>query len=245
MTARDLLLHRYPLELVDLLIRYFEEIDRNYRLENWKPSELDSGHFVEIVRRLIENELFGSYKPIDQSLGSFNNSVLGQYESATGDESHRMLIPRVLYAMYCVRNKRGVGHVGAISPNKMDATFILNSAKWVLAELVRLAGTGDPDEAHAVINELTDKHVDLIWCDNETFMILDSKMKAGDKALLALYKEDNIPLDLLQDRVDYKNKTNFRKIVKGLEDKKFLHCTQSNRCRLSPLGVREVERRIL
>ncbi len=245
MKARDLLLQRYPPELVKLLISYFEEIDRNYRLEKWKPSELDSGHLVEIARRIIDNELLGAYKPINQSLGSFNHSVLGKYESAAGDESLRILIPRALYAMYCVRNKRGVGHVGAISPNKMDTTFILNSAKWVLAEFVRLAGTGNPDEAHAVIDDLTDKHVDLIWCDDETFMILDPKMKAADKALLALYREDNIPIDVLQERIDYKNKTNFRKILKSLESKKLLHCTQNGRCKLSPLGLRDVECRIV
>lgn len=245
MKARKLLLNDYPEELVDLLVEYFKEIDRGYRLEKWKPSELDSGHFVEIVRRIIEDRLFGSYTPIKKSLGPFSPAVLAKYESATGDETYRIIIPRVLYAMYCVRNKRGVGHVGVVSPNKMDATFILSSARWVLAELVRLSGQKCPDEAHKVIGDLTDKYVDLIWSDGETFMILDPKMKAADKVLLALYKEDDVSVDTVQDRVDYKNRTNFRKILKQLEGKKFIHCNEQNQCKLSPLGVNEVESRLV
>lgn len=245
MNARDILVSHYPGELVDLLLSYFKEIERTYRLESWKPSELDSGHFVEIARRIIEYELFSAYTPINKSLGAFNPSVLGKYESSTGDESLRIIMPRVLYSMYCVRNKRGVGHVGSISPNKMDATFILSSSKWVLAEFLRIAGQTIPDRAHSIIDDLTDKHVDLVWSDDKTFMILDPKMKAADKVLVALYKEDNINIGLLQQRVQYKNKSNFRKIIKQLEASKLLHLTDQDSCKLSPLGVREVEDRIV
>lgn len=245
MNARDILIGRYPDELIDLLISYFKEIERSYRLESWKPSELDSGHFVEVARRIIEHELFGTYTPVSKSLGSFNPSVLGKYESSSGDESLRIIMPRILYSMYCVRNKRGVGHVGSISPNKMDATFILSSAKWVLAEFIRIAGQTVPEIAHSIIDDLTDKHVDLVWSDEETFMILDAKMKAADKVLVALYKEDNINIGLLQQRIHYKNKSDFKKIIKQLEASKLLHWTEQDSCKLSPLGVREVENRIM
>jgi len=245
MKIRDLLVASYPEELVDILIDYFSEIDRNYRLEKWKPSELDSGHFVEVVRRVIEQQLFGSYTPIGASLGSFNPGVLTKYESASGDESYRIIIPRILYAVYCVRNKRGVGHVGAISPNKMDATFILSSARWVLAELVRLSGQSHPDDVHKAIDELTDKYVDLIWSDGETFMILDPKMKAADKILLTLYKEDGVSVETLRERIDYKNKTNFNKMLRQLENKKLIHCPNLSKCKLSPVGIKEVEDRLV
>lgn len=245
MEAIQILSTRYPTELADKLVEYYCEIDRNYRIERWKPSELDAGHFVEVARRLIEHELFGSYTPLSNNLGSFNPSVLQKYESASGDESHRILLPRVLYSMYCVRNKRGVGHVGAISPNKMDASVILSSAKWVLSEFIRLAGQGCPDKALLTIGELADKQVDIIWSDGDTFMILDSKMKARDKILVTLYKLGDTPIARLQECVDYKHTTNFRRILKELEGKKLVHCSKDNVCRLSPLGVRDTEDRII
>lgn len=127
---QSLLEGKYPAEIVSHLVKSFYDVEQNYRLEKWKTSELDAGHFVEAVRRLIEQELQGSYTPFSQSLSSFSPAVLSRYESSNGLEEYRILIPRVIYAVYCIRNKRGVGHISSISPNKLDATFILHSSKW-------------------------------------------------------------------------------------------------------------------
>lgn len=137
MHAKDFLISSFPLELVESLMSSYEEVTKNFQLSNWKISELDAGHFVETVRRVIEYSLFGEYTPLATRLGPFSPAVLTKYENAQGDDSLRTLIPRTLYSIYCIRNKRGVGHVGAVSPNEMDATYILYAVKWVLAELVR------------------------------------------------------------------------------------------------------------
>jgi len=236
------LANRFPKDLVEVLINAFDEVQSNYRIEKWKPSELDAGHFVEAVRRLLEHELFGSYTPLDQSLGSFNQQVLNKLESASGDEVLRILIPRVLFSIYCIRNKRGVGHISSISPNKLDATYILNSAKWVLAELVRISATTTPDEAYDLINAILDRQVDLIWDDGESFMILDNKLKAEEKILLSLYKKDRVEIEPLQQMIGYKNKTNFRKLAEKLKSKNLIDITSNKLCKLSPLGLHEAER---
>lgn len=241
MKIEDLLKTAYPDEIVEQILSSYLEVEENFRLEKWKPSELDAGHFVEAVRRLLEHELFGSFTPFNKSVGAFNQGILHKYESATGDESYRMLIPRTLYAMYCVRNKRGVGHISTISPNKMDASFILSSTKWVLAELIRIAGSSSPDEAEKLVNQVTERQVDLIWDDGETFMILSKKLKASEKVLIALYKEDKIDIEALRSRVDYKNKSNFNKILLTLKKDKLIDIVESGLCKLSPLGVISAE----
>ncbi len=241
MKAEQLLVSRFPAEIVKHVISSYVEVEKNYRLEKWKPSELDAGHFVEAVRRLIENELFGNYVSFDKGIGSFNQSVLNKYESATGDESFRIIIPRTLYAMYCVRNKRGVGHISNISPNKMDASFILSSTKWVLAELVRIAGASSPDEAQKIVDQVMYRQIDLIWDDGETFMILSKNLKASEKVLVALYKEDKVDIEVLRKRVDYKNKSNFKKILHELKKNKLIDLNEIGICKLSPLGIREAE----
>src|ERR1041385_8521434 len=125
MSIESILKAGHPSDVVDALLTAYKEIESNYALRKWKASELDSGHFVEASRRLIENSLFGNYTPIGQSLPNFNDTVITRYENAAGDESYRILIPRVLKAIYNIRNKRGVGHVGPVSPNEMDSTLIL------------------------------------------------------------------------------------------------------------------------
>lgn len=240
-SIKSILIANFPGELIDALLSAYVEVVTNYKIEKWKPSELDAGHFVEVARRMIENELFGSSKSLSESLGSFSPKVLNKYESASGNESYRILMPRVLYSIYCIRNKRGVGHISLISPNKLDATYILNSVKWVLAEFVRLSGTSNPDEAYELTNYILERDLDLIWDDGESFMILDKKLKANQKILLSLYKKDRVNISKLQELVGYKNKTNFKKVCEKLMSEKLLDITDMQLCKLSPLGVQLAE----
>lgn len=242
--VKSVLEGRYPEEIIQHIVGSFREVEQNYRLEKWKISELDAGHFVEAVRRLIEHELQGSYTPFSTALGSFNQSVLARYEALTGPEEFRILIPRVLYAVYCVRNKRGVGHIASVIPNKLDATFILHSSKWVLGELVRLSTSASPEEAKLLVDQILYRQVDLIWDDGETFMVLDKRLKAADKALLVLYRQDRLTTEDLRSKVEYKNKAQFMEILKGLQKTRLLSITPDSFCKLSPLGVHHVEQAI-
>lgn len=239
--VKTILETEFPKEIVEHILRTYSEVESSFRLEKWKPTELDAGHFVEAVRRLIEHVLQGSYTPFTTSMGAFNQNVLNKYESSTGLEEWRILIPRVLYSIYCIRNKRGVGHISLISPNKLDATYILHSVKWILAELVRLANSSSPEDAKELIDAILDRQVDIVWDDGETFMILDKKLKAADKILLCLYKKDRIQMEELQTKVDYKNKTSFKKIIFDLKGQKLIDVTIDNICKLSPLGVQTAE----
>lgn len=232
---------RYPAELVSALLSAYEEVLTNYRIEKWKPSELDAGHFVEAARRIIEQELFGKYTSLSKSTGSFSPAVLSKYESATGDEAFRILMPRILFSVYCIRNKRGVGHISSISPNKLDATYILNSTKWVLAELVRIAIAANPDEAHELTSAILEREIDLVWDDGETFMILNSKLKANQKVLISLYKRDRLEIEELRSLIGYKNKSDFRKLVQKLKSNNLIDITANSICKLSPLGIKEAE----
>jgi hypothetical protein len=236
-----LLLLEFPAEIVTNVTTSYRHIEEHYRLENWKTSELDAGHFVESVRRLLEFKLFAAYTPFSASIGSFNTQALSKYESAVGLDEYRILIPRVLYAMYCIRNKRGVGHISSISPNKLDATFILHSSKWVLAELIRLSGTTCIDEARHMVDYVLERHIDLIWDDGETFMVLDNKLRANEKFLLVLYKQDRLSVDEVRKRIAYKNKSAFGKIADDLQKEKLIAITAEGICKLSPLGVKRIE----
>lgn len=240
--VKKYLTDRFPLELVNVLISTYNDIQTNYRIEKWKPTELDAGHFVEAVRRLLEHELFGNYTALEHSLGSFNQQVLNKFEGATGDEVFRILIPRVLFSIYCIRNKRGVGHISSISPNKLDATYILNSTKWVLAELVRIAASSTPNDAYELTDAILERQIDLIWDDGESFMILNGKLKTEEKILICLYKNDRTDIEILQGWIGYKNKTNFRKLTEKLKTKNLIDITSNRVCKLSPLGLHEAER---
>ncbi len=59
MTAHDILKKGFDKLIADAIVKAYQEIEQNYVLRKWKPSELDAGHFVEAVRRAIDLELTG------------------------------------------------------------------------------------------------------------------------------------------------------------------------------------------
>lgn len=233
--VKTILEAHYGTEITEKLLGAYLEIEQNFFIEKWKPSELDAGHFVETIRRIIEFEQTGTYTPFDKKLSDFNDTALKSYENGSGDDSIRMLIPRILKAVYNIRNKRGIGHIKDISANEMDATLILYNVKWVLAELTRRASKKSPEETQALINEVIERQVDLVWKGNGFKRILHEQIGAKESVLILLYDETPQTVEKLREDIEYQNKTNFLKIIQELHSKRFINLKGSV-CELSPKG---------
>jgi len=245
--AFTILESKYGNEIAEKLMDSYKEIEENYVIQKWKPSELDSGHFVESMRRIIEFELFGSYTSYNSKLSTFSDTVIRSYENGSGNDSFRMLIPRTLKAIFNIRNKRGVGHIGAISPNKMDATYIFYSVKWVLAEVIRLASGLSTAETQQLVDRITERNLDVIWKSDGFHRILNPKLPAKTQVLILLF--DNSPNDIekMRTTIEYKNKPNFIKLVLEPLHKLRLIEMDLNKgtCEISPSGRIKAEEIIL
>lgn len=244
MTAQDALLTRYPNDIVTALIDAYTEIESNFTIRKWKASELDAGHFVEAARRIVEQELFSKHTPIGKNLPKFTDTVLKQYESGSGDEAFRILIPAVLKAMYSIRNRRGVAHLARVSPNQMDATFILYSAKWVLAELVRIASGKSVAETQALVEQIVERRIEVLWKHGNLTKVLSTKIRAPNQVLVLLYDKSPQTESDLQKATEYKNASDFRKILKKLHREKLIHYDAAE-CRILPAGIVQAEKVLL
>jgi hypothetical protein len=234
----------YPHDIVDALLDSYREIESNFVLRKWKASELDAGHFVEAARRCIEHKLFGTATPLSQQLSKFSDSVLAKYESAVGDESHRILIPRVLRSIFGIRNKRGVGHLGALSANEMDATLILYSVKWVLAEFVRLSSGLAPAETQRAIDQIVERRVSALWKHDGPTRVIPS-LKASDQVLVLLYDSSPQAAQGLQASIEYSNASKFRSILKKLHRERLIELSASMDCSITPKGMLAAESLLL
>lgn len=245
-TVQKILETAYGKQIAEKLLSAYVEIESNYSLGKWKASELDAGHFVESVRRILEQELFGSHTSFSKKLKAFDDSVLKNYEQATGhDESYRMLIPRTLKAIYNIRNKRGVGHITGVSPNEMDSTYILYTVKWILAELVRLNSSLSVQETQRLVDNIVERKVGLIWKTSEFTRILYPDMNTRDKVLVLLYDESPRSVEELQGVVEYKNKSDFTKLLRRLHKDALIHFGEDKHCTISPTGIIKAEQIIL
>jgi len=126
-----------PNGLREPLIAEYQSIVQNYSEHRWSPSELSGGKFCEIVFTILDGHAKGTYAASPSKPGDFVGACrkLEQYKHVP--RSFQVLIPRLLPALFELRNNRGVGHAGGdVDPNHMDATLALTSCNWVLCELV-------------------------------------------------------------------------------------------------------------
>src|SRR5688572_15532360 len=125
--AAAALLAGLPTTLRAELLRAFAEIERNYRERRWEPSELNGGKLCEIVYTILRGFVDGHYPAHASKPANMVDACRSlEQTAATFPRAVRIQIPRVLIALYEVRNNRGVGHVGGdVSPNAMDASFVL------------------------------------------------------------------------------------------------------------------------
>jgi hypothetical protein len=243
-----------PTGLRDPLLEEYKEISRNFFEHRWEPSELNGGKFCETVYSIVHGALSGSfpnvpYKPKDMVKDCRTLEVTPADPKRIGDRSLRILIPRILPALYEVRNNRGVGHVGGeVNPNFMDSVAVYGNASWVLAELVRVFHSVSTQEAQETVDNLVERKHPLVWEVDGIRRVLDPKMSKPDQTLLLLYSKPGwVSEEDLQKWVEYSGLSMFRKrvLIPLHSDCLITYDRPNGRVHISTLGSREVEQRIL
>lgn len=231
--------------LADALLDTYRNLEKHYYLKSWKTSELDAGHFVEAARRFIEKKLTGSYTPIGTSLSNFNETVLRYYESQPGHESYRILIPRTLFAAYTVRNKRGVGHLGLVSPSHTDATLILSSCKWALAEIVRLESNLTLDQTASLVDSIVERTTEHIWEHGGIKRVLADGLTIPHQVLILLFDSSPQSSGSLKVSVECRTEKYFSRVLRGLHSDRLIELSADSQCVLTPKGRAKAEQILL
>ena len=237
-----------PNGLREPLLEAFAEIVRNFRENRWEPAELNGGKLCEVIYTILLGFTQGGYANTPTKPKNMVDACreLEKADQSQFPRSIRVQIPRVLLALYEVRNNRGVGHVGGdVNPNHMDAMLVTSMSKWLVAELVRLFHKVSVAEATAVSDALVDRSVPVVWMVRDRRRILAKGLTMRDKMLLLLYSS-SIPLaeSQLIKWLEHSNPSVVRRDVLrpchrlGLID----YDPISHEVTLSPTGIIEVEK---
>src|ERR1700730_3847940 len=185
------LLAGIPSALRDPLLEEYRGITTAFARGGWKHASLDAGRFCEVVYSILDGALSGTYPAAPSKPANFPEAcraLAKKPPAAVGDHSLRILIPRVLPGIYDVRNNRNVGHVGGdVVANKMDASYVRESANWVLCELVRVFHSVSTAEAQEAVDGLTERRHPIIWEHEGIRRVLNTKLSAADRTLLLLH----------------------------------------------------------
>jgi hypothetical protein len=243
------LLAALPKRLRDELLNGFKEITTNFREGRWEPSMLNGGKLCEVIYTIIRGYADGTY-PARAAKPKNMAEACKAMESApaTLPRSIRIQIPRMLVALYEIRNNRSVGHVGGdVDPNHMDAIAVLYMSKWLLAELVRFFHNMTPEEATAQVETIVEREIPVIWRVRDRRRVLAHKLSQKEKTLLLLYGESTpVTEKELIIWIEARHATSYRSdVLRPLHRAKLIEYDEVARTvTLSPLGTREVEEKL-
>ena len=236
-----------PSGLRDGLLGSFATIVRNYREGRWEPSELNGGKLCEVVYSILKGYVDGKMptKPSKPRNMLDAAKELEKADANTFPRAVRIQIPRLLIALYEIRNNRGVGHVGGdVDPNRMDARIVLEMAKWMMADLVRVFHSLDTATASSVVETLVERTVPIVWEVGDRRRVLDSTLSIRDQTLLLLYATPAPVRDRdLCTWVEHSNITRYKdNVLQPIHDSRLIeYDRQTGLVHLSPTGIAEVE----
>lgn len=238
-----------PTTLHKDLLDAFNEIVNNYREHRWEPSELNGGKLCEAVYTIcvgwLENGKYPNRAKKPRNLPQACWDMEKKYQSVPDSRSARILIPRMMMGLYDIRNNRGVGHAGAeVDPNHMDATAVLYTAKWLIAELVRLLHKLTTEEATAIVDGLIEREIAWVWSHRDKKRVLRTGLTWKQQTLLLLLTDagEVDEADLIT-WLEHPRLANFRQqVLNPLHKDRMIEYDKEQRTvRLLPPGVTEAE----
>lgn len=246
----DKLFPSLPSTLREELFTAYFEIVRNYREHRWEPSELNGGKLCEVVYSILQGYIKGQFptkavKP--KNMVDVCNAI-EQATTASTPRSIRIQLPRMMIALYEIRNNRGVGHIGEdVNPNHMDATCVLYMSKWIFAELIRILHAIDTDTATRTVDAIVERISPVIWEIGDKKRVLDTKLRMKEKTLLLLYFSiDAIAEKDLIEWLENSNPTIYRQdVLNPLHDERLIEYDKRvGLIHLSPKGRGFVEKNL-
>ncbi len=138
-------------------------------------------------------------------------------------QSFRILIPRILPALYEIRNNRNVRHVGGdVSPNQMDTVAVLSMCNWIVGEFVRVYHELTIDQAQKVVDSFANVRIPVVWTDGATKRVLQPALKLPEQLLLLIATTlPEVSLEQLLTWSDAPDKAYFIRLMGSFHKKRF------------------------
>ena len=240
----DTALQAIPDGLRKPLLDEYASIVQHFSESQWKPSELSGGWFCEITYTILDGHAKGGYASKPTKPNNFVVACRKLESNGHCPRSFQILIPRMLPALYEVRNNRSVGHAGGdVDPNHMDATVVLAMCSWIMAELIRVYHDVETDEAQQLVDALVERRVPLVWKNGDMRRILNPSIKLEDQVLILLAQcSTPVSIETIFEWTDYRHRRHFDSTIAALHDRRAIEYSKHDgECEILPPGSKHVE----
>lgn len=234
-----------PESLRNELTAALNKISTCFREGRWEPAELNGGKISEVVYSIVRGYADGAFPAKSSKPSNMVLSCQKLEQEAHLPRSLRIQIPRMLIALYEIRNNRGVGHVGGdVDPSLMDSMAVLHIAKWVVAELVRVFHGLDTVAASEAVETLISRELQVVWSVGGVKRVLVNGLTLRDKTLLLLYSESgSVGEAEIRAWVEASNPSSYRRdVLRKAHRARLIEYDENARTiQISPMGARYVE----
>jgi len=234
------------------VIKSYLDLKRNCLESRYEAAGLSAGKLCEVVLRLLQNTVHGSFLAFGKKIGNFADECrkLITAPATSGSESERVVLPRALVYLYTMRNQRGIGHVGGdVDANAIDTATMARTADWIVCELIRIHHGLSLEEAQDIVDGLSVRQLPTIWEVGGKKRVLKDGLKTRDQVLLLLYSSPAsvIMVEDLCDWVEYSNPAVFKSnVIRALHKARLVeHDRDTDSVVLSPKGADLVEKNLL
>jgi len=220
----DDLFNGLPESLRTELLSEFGELVANFSQGRWRASGLNAGRFCEIAYCVIKGRADGNYPPFTEKPKDFPTACRQLEDVKSLPRSFRFIVPRVLCALYEVRNNRNIGHVGGgVDPSFMDGNFVLANVKWILAEFIREFHSLTEKKAQSTVDALSQYSSPLVWSDTEVRRVLHLGLTLEERIILLLASSGGrASRDELFSWLDHGVKSTFNKRLVDLHNRRWI-----------------------
>lgn len=217
-----------PAKLKKSLLDEYRGALRAYHRRQWEMVGLKAGKLCETVYSMLNGHASGTF-PAAPSKPTNMVSACQAFEGLDKTlfpRSVRIQIPRMLLALYELRNNRDIGHVGGdVNSNQMDIV-----------------------DAQSLVDSISERNISLLWTNEGKIRVLDPKLPFDRKALVVLYGQTKpIHANELAEHVEYSNWSMFRNklLTKLHKDKLIDFDKKSLMVTILPPGENIVEHEII
>jgi len=239
MITAETALSAIPDGLRSPLLCEFKNIVNHFMEKRWGPAELSGGRFCEIVYTILQGHAKNNYASSPSKPSNFVDACRALEKNTGVPRSFQILIPRILSALYEIRNNRNVGHVGSdVNPDFMDSSAVLALASWVLAEMVRVFHNLSTEEAQKIVDNLAERRIPIVWKSGSIRRVLKANTQLKDQILLlASSVSGRTKVKDLLLWTNYDNRGYFNKLLSDLDKKRFiLYYKDSQEIEILPPG---------
>ena len=219
---------------------------QNFLEQRWLPSELHGGRLSETVYTILDGHAKKSYASAPAKPANFVDECrkLEKNKFLHVPHSFQITIPRMLPALYDVRNNRNVGHVGGdVDPNHMDAVAVLSMSNWIMGELVRVFHSLTTAQAQQLVDALVEVRLPAVWTGDEGVKrVLETSLSMSEQVLLlAAVSMSDVTAEQIVEWTE-QSKQYVMRTIRNLHKKRQLEHTEStDKVRILPPGTKAVQ----